>query len=98
MARAEKKKPAKAGFFTKVLLIVLAAALAWQMNALHKQVQDAEEQYQKLSVQVTAKQEENAALQESIDHGGSEEEMIRIAREELGLVAPNEKVFYDTSN
>ena len=27
-----------------------------------------------------------------------EEEMLRIAREQLGLVAPNEKVFYDTSN
>jgi cell division protein FtsB len=49
-------------------------------------------------VQVAAKQAQNDSLQESIDRGGSLEEMLRIAREELGLVAPNEKVFYDTSN
>ena len=51
-----------------------------------------------LAVQVAAKQAQNDALQDSIDRGGSLEEMLRIAREELGLVAPNEKVFYDTSN
>lgn len=77
---------------------MLLAALTWQLNALRSQVEDAELQRQQLAVQVAAKQAENDSLQESIDHGGSEEEMLRIAREELGLVAPNEKVFYDTSN
>ena len=77
---------------------MLLAALTWQMNTLRQQVEDAEQQKEKLTVQVAAKQEENNSLQESIDHGGSEEEMLRIAREQLGLVAPNEKVFYDTSN
>ena len=62
------------------------------------QVEDAEFQRQQLAVQVDAKQAENDSLQASIDRGGSVEEMLRIAREELGLVSPNEKVFYDTSN
>lgn len=100
MARTAKKKPARAktGFFTTLLIVMLLAALTWQLNALRSQVEDAELQRQQLAVQVAAKQAENDSLQESIDHGGSEEEMLRIAREELGLVAPNEKVFYDTSN
>ena len=98
MARAAKKKPAKAGFFTKVLLVALLAALVWQMTTLRQQVEEAQQQKEKLTVQVATKQEENDSLQESIDRGGSLEEMLRIAREKLGLVAPNEKVFYDTNN
>lgn len=86
------------GFFTKVLVVVLLAALAWQLTTLRGQVADAQAQKQALEQQVAARQEENDALQESIDHGGSLEEMLRIAREKLGLVAPNEKVFYDTAN
>ena len=100
MAQSKKKKPAKArtGFFTKILIVVLLAVLTWQLSALRMQVEDAEFQRQQLAAQVSAKQAENDSLQASIDRGGSVEEMLRIAREELGLVAPNEKVFYDTSN
>ena len=100
MAQSKKKKPAqaRAGFFTKILIVILLAVLTWQLSALHAQVEDAEFQRQQLAAQVDAKQAENDSLQASIDRGGSLEEMLRIAREELGLVAPNEKVFYDTSN
>lgn len=100
MAKSKKKQPvkARAGFFTKILIVLLLAVLTWQLNALRIQVEDAEAQREQLAVQVAAKQAQNDSLQESIDRGGSLEEMLRIAREELGLVAPNEKVFYDTSN
>ena len=40
-------------------------------------------------------QQANDALQKSIDQGGSQEEMERIARDELGLVTPGERVFVD---
>ena len=43
----------------------------------------------------TTQQQENDALQKSIDQGGSQEEMERIARDELGLVSPGERVFVD---
>lgn len=100
MARAAKKAPvrAKAGFFTKLLILVLLAALGWQLNSLRTQVEAAQAEQQLLSAQVAQQQQENDSLQESINRGGSEDEMKRIAREELGLVLPNEKVFYDTSN
>lgn len=77
---------------------MLLAVLTWQLGQLRTQVESAELQRQQLAAQVSAKQAENDSLQASIDRGGSLEEMLRIAREQLGLVAPNEKVFYDTSN
>ena len=98
-AKAEKHRQAvKAGFFTKVLLLVLLAALGFQLYHLQGQMESARAQQQPLAAQVALRQQENDALQESIDHGGSEDEMKKIARDELGLVEPDEKVFYDTSN
>ena len=38
------------------------------------------------------------ALAEDIENGASQEQMEEIARDELGMVAPGEKVFYDVSN
>ena len=52
-------------------------------------------QKQQLRQQVQTQQQENDALQKSIDQGGSQEEMERIARDELGLVSPGERVFVD---
>lgn len=100
MARAAKTKQprAKAGFFTKVLILVLLAALGGQLHHLRGQVAQAEAEKARYEAKVETQQLENDQLQEGIDNGGSEEEMKKIARRELGLVDPNEKVIYDTSN
>lgn len=97
MARATKKK-VKLGFFTKLLLLVLLAALSWQLYRLHNQVADATAQKEQLSAQVQEQQQKNDTLKDGIENGGSQEEMEKIARNDLGLVSPGEKVFYDVSN
>jgi cell division protein FtsB len=98
MAKAAKRKKTRASFFTKLLILVLLVALGWQLYRLHGQVADAEAQKTQLAAQVDQKQQDNDTLQKGIDSGGSSEEKEKIARDELGLVAPGEKVFYDTSN
>jgi cell division protein FtsB len=99
MAKAVRKRgKVKAGFFTKLLVLILLTALAGQLYHLRSQVEDAQAQKEALSAQVAEQQQVNEQLQSGIDNGGSEEEMKRIAREQLGLVEPTEKVFYDTSN
>lgn len=99
MAKAAGKNgKVKTGFFTKVLLLVLLAALGTQLYRLQSQVAEAQAQKEELARQVEEQQQVNDQLQAGIDNGGSEEEMKRIAREQLGLVDPNEKIFYDTSN
>ena len=99
MAKAAKKSSrVKAGFFTKLLILALLAALGGQLYHLHGQVAEAQAQKEALSARVTAQQQVNDQLRSGIDNGGSEEEMKKIAREELDLVDPNEKIFYDISN
>lgn len=98
MAKRTTRKKAKAGFFTKLLILVLMAALGWQLYSLRTKLKDAKVQKQQLAAQIEKKQEENDTLQDSIDRSGSEEETEKIARNDLGLVSPGEKIFYDVSN
>lgn len=99
MAAARKgKKRTRASLFTKVLLVVLLAALGVQLRVLHGQVQEAQAEKDQLAQQVQLQQQENDALSQDIAEGNTREKMLEIAREELGYVEPNEIVIYDVSN
>ncbi len=95
MARAEKqpKQRSGGGVLAKVLIVVVLAAIGLQLHSLRLQVQDAEAQRDDLARQVQTQQQENDALAADIAEGATDEKMQEIAREELGLIAPNERVF-----
>ena len=92
------KRHSGAGVLFGALVLLLLVALGWQLHRLQGQVADAQAQQEALQMQVAQKQQENDALQQDIDQGGSQEQMEQIARDELGLVSPGEKVFYDMRN
>lgn len=92
------KKKARSGFFTKLLILLLLAGIGWQLYRLNGQVAEAEAERAQLAAQVQSQQQKNAALAEDIENGGTQEQMEEIARDELGLVGPGEKVFYPVSN
>lgn len=100
MAVRQKKnvQQLRLGVFGRLLLLVLIGALGWQLFHLREQVAAAEAQRVQLSAQVTRQQQSNDKLREAIDGGGTQEQMEEIARDELGLVAPGDRVFYDVSN
>lgn len=100
MAKRTKKRSRKigSGILTKLLILVLTAALGWQLYGLRAKMKSAKAQQERISAQIAAKQEENDSLKDSIKKSGSKEEMEKIARDKLGLASPGEKVFYDTSN
>ena len=77
---------------------MLLAAIGWQLYSLRDQVAQAREDRDRLATQVAQQQQENDALAADIAQGGTQEKMEEIARDELGLVAPGEYVFYDVSN
>ena len=100
MAKAAKikKQHARASLLTKLLVLLLLAGIGWQLFHLQEQVRAAEAEKEALAAQVQAKQQENDALAADIAQGNTQEKMEEMAREELGLVYPGERVFYDTSN
>ena len=94
----KKSQKARSGFFTKVVLLLLLVGIGWQLFQLSGQVREAEAERDAVSGQVEAQRQENAALEEDLQTGATQEQMEEIARDELGMVAPGEKVFYDVSN
>lgn len=95
MARAgrQPKKRSRGSVLTKLLILVILAAIGLQLRSLHSQVQDAQAQRDALTAQVQAQEQENAALAADIAEGATEDKMKEIAQEELGLISPNQRVF-----
>ena len=96
MARTKAKPLPKAGsgLLTRLLLLLLLASMGYQLVHIRQQVEDAQTQQIQLTNQVEAQQQANDALRADISEGGSQEKMKELARDELGLVAPGERIFY----
>ena len=90
-----KLKPA--GMATKLLVLVLLAAVAIALLSTQAKLSAAQADREALSRQVQAQQEANAALQDGIDHGSDPNSLADVARGRLGLVEPGEIVFEDSS-
>ena len=95
MARKKAQKPKRAGTgpVVRLLLLLLLVSLGWQLVRINRQVETAQAQKEELAEQVESKQAENDALRADIADGDSQEKMEEIARDELGMVAPGERVF-----
>ena len=81
-ARRRKKVKVRARPLTKLVILVLLAAIGWQLYGLRSQVRRAQEE-----------REQYAALEADITEGPTDEKLEEIARDELGLVKPGEYVF-----
>ena len=99
MAKSEKqaKRRSKGSLLPKLIIVAVLAAIGVQLRTLHVQVQDAQAERDALAAQVAAQQQENDALAEDIAEGSTEEKMKELAREELGLVEPDQRVFSVTN-
>lgn len=81
------------GFLTKLLVVLLLAALGCQVYVLREQVADAEAEKARVAALVERRRQENDALTEDIAEGCTPEKMQEIARRELGWALPGEYVF-----
>ena len=95
---AQKRKNAKAGLATKLVIVLLLAAIGWQLYDLQDQVKAARAEKEAYAQQVAKMEKENEELAADIAEGPTPEKMEEIAREELNLVTPGEYAIYDISN
>ena len=86
-------KVKKAGLLTKLVVLALLIGLAIALLDMRSQIVDAENRRTELEAQVATQTQVNADLQDAVDHSDDPERQKDIARDELGLVAPGEKVF-----
>ena len=95
---AKKQKRAGSGCLTVIIILVLVTAIGWKLYDLQGQLQSAQAEKAEYEARVAQLQAENDRLTKDIAEGATSDKIQEIARNELGLVTPDEYVFYDTSN
>ncbi|MEA4814761.1 MAG: cell division protein FtsL [Oscillospiraceae bacterium] len=94
----KEKKTKKAGFLTKIVLVVLLVYAGVSLYTIQNQIRSAKDEQEKLAAQVDTLRRENDSLASDIADSGDPEKLRDVARSELGMVMPGERVFYDVSN
>ena len=90
-------KVKRAGMATKLLVLVLLAALAVALLSTQAKLNAAQSERDELARQVEAQREANAELADDIAHSDDPDYLADIARSKLGLLEPDEIVFIDSS-
>jgi len=83
----------KTGLLTKIVVLALLVGLTVMLLGLREQIEEAEAQKKELESRISAQTQVNADLQDAVDHSDDPDRQMDIARDELGLVTPGEKVF-----
>lgn len=86
----------KAGFLTKLVVLALLIASAVSLLGLQGRISEARQEQEELERKVAQQSQVNADLRDAIDHSGDPDRQAAIARDELGLTAPGEKVIIFT--
>ena len=86
----------KAGFLTKIVILTLLIAATVSLLRLRTQIQEAQVELEDKRLQVAQQTQVNADLRDAVDHSGDPARQADIARNELGLASPGEKVIIFT--
>ena len=88
----------RAGIITIVVIVVLMVYASVTLINMNKRINEAQAQHEALSQHVAEKEVSNAEIQYAIDNKDDDETKADIARDSLGLVDPDEKVFLDSGS
>ena len=92
--RPKRRSSIFAGLFIFALLILIGAHLL----TLRQKIDDAQAQKAALDTQLSSQMQENNGLKAALEKADDEEYLQELARKQLNMVAPGERVFYDVSN
>ncbi len=84
----------KVGLLVKIALLILLAYLIIPLVNVRQQIGDAHAAIETLTEQVNDQTQANTELSNAIENRNDPSYLEDVARERLGLVAPNDRVFY----
>lgn len=88
----------KTSLLTKLLILVVSGFALVSLVTVQAQLIEKRKEIALLEEQVMYEEQTQKELEEDIKNFGSDESIIKIARERLGMVADGEIVFYDSDN
>ena len=86
----------KVGLLVKILLLILLAYMIFSLVSVRQKIADANDAIRTLTEQVNEQTQTNTELSNAIENRDDPSYLEDIAREKLGLVSPNDRVFYIT--
>lgn len=92
--KSSKKKQSKSFILTLALILVFGYFVITIID-LQLEIHDRKEVYNQLDYKYQQIVTNNQRLQSVVDSDDKGDYMEQVAREQLGFVLPNEKVFYD---
>lgn len=90
-----KAKPKKHSFILSMALLLIAGYFVIGLVQTQLQIREREKRAEEVSAQYEQQLAENKRLQSVVDGGDEKAYIERVAREKLGYVMPDEKVYYD---
>jgi cell division protein FtsL len=88
----------KTSLIIRIVIVALVLYAGISLVNLKAQTKKAEKQSGELQEQVDDAVQENEELQYAIDHSTDPDVIEDVARNDIGLVKPGEKIFYDVSD
>ncbi len=94
---AERTKH-RAGFLASVLVLALLFLAGFQLLGMRERLAAARTEQAALAEKVARQEQENRSLKAALDRAEDPAYLQQLAREQLGMVSPGQKDFYDVSN
>lgn len=88
----------KSSLMIRVVIVALVLYAGINLVTLKSQTESVKKESDQLQQQVDAATQKNEELQYAIDHSTDPEIIEDVARNDIGLVMPGEKIFYDVSD
>ena len=92
-----RRKRRKGGIVLAVVLLLMGV-VGVEVVQVYGQIDEAVAQEQLLQAQVQQQTQANASLRDDLARADDEEFIKELAREQLGLAEPGERIFYDVNN
>lgn len=97
MASKKKTEKKQINLLSATLILLMLALLGWQLVSMNEQLDAARAGQAELEGRVARQEQENRGLEAALERAEDPEYLQELARENLGMVTPGQKDFYDIS-
>lgn len=97
MASKKKRERRNIDLLSAALILLLLALVGWQLLATRDKLGDARAEQAALEERVARQEQENHGLEAALERAEDPDYLQQLAREQLGMVTPGQKDFYDVS-
>jgi cell division protein FtsL len=98
MASKKQKEKRRVDLLSMLLIVLLLTLVGWQLMSMRDKLDAATAEQAALEERVARQEQENRSLEAALERAEDPEYLQQLAREQLGMVTPGQKDFYDVSN